>query len=296
MSDAVKDVFADWSLPLWLTLSILITAVIYLHGWYAIRRTRPERFNALRLASFLTGLGVLWLAIGSPLDGFADAMLSAHMFEHLLLMSVVPPLLLYGSPVVPLLRGIPAPLLRRIIGPLMRSTSLRWIAHWLVTPIVAWLAMNLTFLGWHIPAAYDFALEHENWHAVEHVCFLGTSILFWWCILRPWPAKVHGRNWGILIYLISADVVNTLLSAFLAFCGRPVYSYYLGHPNPFQISPADDQVLGAVIMWVLGSLVFLVPAVMIAYRLVESNEPSHFHASSVDRKKTGIGECVRTDA
>ena len=283
MSDAIHDVLADWSLPIWLTLSIVVTAIIYLNGWIAIRRTRPERFSGLRLASFMAGLATLWLAIGSPLDGFADAMLSAHMVEHLLLMSVVPPLLLYGWPVVPMLRGIPSALRRPIVNPFIRSSSLRRLGHWLVTPLVAWLAMNLTFLGWHIPAAYDFALEHENWHAVEHLCFLGTSIMFWWCILRPWPTQSRRNGWGILIYLISADVVNTVLSAFLAFCGRAVYPYYFSHPNPFGIGPEEDQVLGAVVMWVLGSFVFLVPGVVIAYRLVESGGHSRLYDSPVAR-------------
>jgi cytochrome c oxidase assembly factor CtaG len=268
MSDAARDIFADWSLPIWLTLSIVITAAIYLRGWLAIRKTRPEQFTDIRLASFLSGLSVLWLAIGSPMDGFADALLSAHMVEHLLLMSAVPPLLLYGLPVVPLLRGLPEPLRRGIVGPLLRVSALRHFGHWLVTPIVAWLLMNFTFLAWHVPAAYDFALEHENWHAVEHLCFLGTSILFWWCILWPWPAQTHRRNWGILIYLVAADVVNTMLSAFLAFCDRPVYRFYLDHPNPFHVDPTQDQVLGAAIMWVLGSLAFLAPAMVITLRLL----------------------------
>lgn len=275
MTDAIKAMVADWSLPICLTLSILVTGLIYLRGWYAIRKSRPAQIDARRLASFLAGLFILWLAIGSPLDGFADVMLSAHMFEHLLLMSVVPPLLLYGWPVVPLLRGVPDALRHPIIDPLIRSKPLSWLGHWLVTPLVAWMAMNLTFLGWHVPAAYDFALDHESWHAIEHLCFLGTSLLFWWCILRPWPAKQYRMSWGILIYLVSADVVNTILSAFLAFCGRPVYPYYLAHSNPFQLPPVDDQTLGAVIMWVFGSFAFLAPAVTIAYGLVESKQQLH---------------------
>jgi cytochrome c oxidase assembly factor CtaG len=99
------------------------------------------------------------------------------MIEHLLLMSVVPPLLLFGLPMVPLLRGLPGIVLRWI-APVMRSPALRRFGHWLITPLTAWLLMNTCFLGWHVPAAYDFALEHENWHAVEHICFLGSSILF----------------------------------------------------------------------------------------------------------------------
>lgn len=268
MSPAVSYILKEWSLPIWLTLSIAVTGIAYLRGWLAIRKTRPDQFHELRLISFFGGLAVLWLAIASPMDELADALLSAHMVEHLLLMSIVPPLLLYGLPVVPLLRGLPTWITVSIIGPLVRLQTLRGLRHWLVKPVVAWFAMNLTFLAWHIPSAYDFALEHEDWHAVEHLCFLGTSLLFWYCILLPWPAGTHRRTWGILIFLVAADVVNTLLSAFLAFCDRPVYRYYLDHPNPFQIDPLGDQVLGAVIMWVFGSFAFLIPSMVVTVRML----------------------------
>jgi putative membrane protein len=267
MNEATIAVFKEWTLPLWLTVSVIVMGLIYLRGWFAIRETRPEQFSGWRLFSFSSGLTILWLAIGSPMDGFADALLSAHMVEHLLIMSVVPPLLLCGLPAVPLLRGLPLGM-RGVLGPVIRSHTLRRMSHLLVTPIVAWLAMNLVLLGWHIPRAYDFALEHEYWHDVEHLCFLGTSLLFWHCVLRPWPAKKSQRGWGILLFLVSADVVNTLLSAFLAFCGRPVYRFYLEHANPFHVSPLEDQVLGAVAMWVLGSMAFLVPAVLITVKLL----------------------------
>jgi cytochrome c oxidase assembly factor CtaG len=268
MPDAIQEILKDWTFPVWLTLSMSLTAFVYLRGYLAIRKTRPALFTGARLASFLAGLIVLWLALGPPMDDFADALLSAHMVEHLLMMSAVPPLLLYGLPVVPMLRGLPVPVRRYVVSPLLRLSYLRAFGRWAVNPVVAWMAMNSTFLVWHIPSAYDFALRNEGWHVVEHLCFLVTALLFWWCILRPWPAAANGGNWGILIYLISADVVNTLLSAFLAFCNRPVYSYYADHVNPFGVSPLEDQVLGAAIMWVIGSLAFLIPAVVITVQLL----------------------------
>jgi putative membrane protein len=275
MSEAAQQIVAEWSVPIWLTAAIAITAALYLRGWLAIRQTRPHQFTGLRLGSFFVGLGVLWLAIGSPMDRFADVLLSAHMVEHLLLMSVAPPLLLYGLPVVPLLRGLSASAVRIVAAPMMRSLALRRFGHWLIRPIVAWLLMNASFLGWHVPSAYDFALEHENWHVVEHLCFFTSSILFWWCLIRPWPTKFQPPTWGILLYLVSADVVNTMLSAFLAFCDRPVYAFYLDHPNPFHLSPLQDQVLGAVIMWVFGSLAFLLSAMFLAVRLAGDSAHSH---------------------
>src|ERR1700727_235244 len=86
MSDATHDIFAEWRLPIWLTLSLVFTAAVYIRGWLAIRKTRPEQFTDIRALSFLSGLAVLWIAVGSPMDGFAYALLSAHMVEHLLLM------------------------------------------------------------------------------------------------------------------------------------------------------------------------------------------------------------------
>lgn len=268
MESASRAIFAEWSPPLFLTLSMLVVALIYVRGWFLIRKTRPLQFPTWRLLSFLGGIGTLWIAIASPMDGFADALLSAHMVEHLLLMSFVPPLVLLGQPVVPFLRGMPAVITRTIVGPLIRLRWLRKLGFWMMTPLIAWLAMNLAFLGWHVPAAYDFALENERWHDVEHICFLGTAILFWWPLIRPWPMHSKGIGWFMLPYLALADIVNTVLSAFLTFCDRPVYAYYLKGPNAFGIPPLTDQRAGAAAMWVVGSIVFLVPAVLIAFKLL----------------------------
>lgn len=272
MSDAVRRVFTEWTLPIWLTLSIALTGAIYLRGWLGLRRTRPAQFTGMRLFCFLSGLGLLWIVTGSPMDGFADALLTAHMTEHLMLMSAIPMLLLCGLPVVPLLRGLPAPVIRWVAGPLLRVTVLRRIVEWLVKPSVAFFAMNVVYLGWHVPVAYDFALENETWHGIEHLCFLFTSLLFWWTIFRPWPAEQRRNDWGVIVYLALSDIVMTLLSAFLAFCNQPVYAYYIDHPNPFHIPVLTDQVLGAVIMWVFGSFAYLAPAMILTVRML-SPEP-----------------------
>ena len=271
MAPEFQAILDDWSPPVFLTAMVILSAIVYARGWFAIRSTRPDLFPGWRLASFLLGLVTIWLALASPLDGFADALLSAHMVEHLLLMSFVPPLLLLGYPQVPLLRGLPRVLTVGLLGPLFRVKALRALGRFLTTPVVAWLAMNLVFLAWHVPSAYDFALEHERWHDFEHICFLGSSILFWWPLIRPWPTGARYPGWYMLPYLVGADIVNTVLSAFLAFCDRPVYDYYLTQPNRFHISPLSDQVVGAVIMWIIGSLVFLIPAVLVTVRLLQQD-------------------------
>jgi cytochrome c oxidase assembly factor CtaG len=271
-SAAWQAILDDWSLPVPLTTVLAFFALLYATGWVRIRRTRPRQFPAWRLVSFELGLLVFWGAVASPMDGLSDALLSAHMVEHLLIMSVVPPLVLLGAPIVPLLRGLPPWFTRVVLGPLLRRPWLRGFAQFLTAPLPAWLLMNITFLAWHAPAAYDFALESEFWHGVEHLCFFSTSLLFWGCLLRPWPASKQRLGWMVLPFLIGSDLVNTIVSASLAFCGRPVYQYYVNNPNPFGVSLLDDQVLGASIMWVCGSLIFLGPAMILTVRLLEGKK------------------------
>ncbi len=275
MPSATQAILDAWSPPFWLTVSVILVSAVYVRGWRAIRRTRPDYFTVERLACFVGGMVVLWLAIASPIDGFADTLLSAHMVQHFLLMSAVPPLVLLGAPVVPLLRGLPRGFVKVVLGPLIRQSWLRRVGHFLTDPVVAWLAFNTLFLVWHLPKAFDYALRNENVHDFEHICFLATALLFWWVILQPWPTGTRHNGWMILVYLLSADIVNSALSAFLAFCNRPVYQYYVLQPNPFHISALSDQIAGGVIMWVLNSTVFLVPAMLLTVRLAGiSNTPS----------------------
>jgi cytochrome c oxidase assembly factor CtaG len=128
--------------------------------------------------------------------------------------------------------------------------------------------MNVTYIGWHIPAAYEFALSSEGWHNLEHLCFFATSVMFWWPVIQPWPARAHSLCWGLIPYLLVSDIVNTALSAFLCFSGRILYPSYGAIPRPFGLNALNDQVAAGAFMWVFGSLVFLIPAVAITARLL----------------------------
>jgi cytochrome c oxidase assembly factor CtaG len=277
MSDAVADIVREWELPVWLTASIVLTGAVYVRGWFAIRRTRPRQFKSDQLGFFLSGLAILWVAIASPMDGFADRMLSAHMVEHLLLMSVIPPLVLLGLPTVPLLRGLPRPVLRSVAAPLIRIGALRRLGHWLTSPVVGCAAMSLAFLLWHVPAAYDFALENEFWHDVEHLSFLFTSILFWHSIISPWPTERGRHGWDVVACILAAEGVTSLLCGLLAFSGRPLYRFYFTTVNPLGISPLEDQALGAVVMWVVGSFPFLGAAMGLTVSLLSGGRRRFVH-------------------
>jgi len=128
--------------------------------------------------------------------------------------------------------------------------------------------MASAYIGWHIPRAYEFALASENWHNFEHACFFFTNLLFWWPVLRPWPSRFASSRWVLIPYLMLADVVNTAVSAMLCFSGRLLYPSYGLIARPFGLSALDDQAAAGAFMWVCGSMVFLIPAVIIVVQLL----------------------------
>jgi cytochrome c oxidase assembly factor CtaG/ferredoxin len=221
-----------------------------------------------RVLCFLGGLLVFWLALASPLDALGEFLLLAHMTQHLALMSIAPPLLVLGAPTVPLLRGLPRQWIRDDLSVWMSSPTVEKVRKLLMHPAFGWLSMNVAFIGWHVPAAYELALRSNGWHEVEHGCFFFTSVLFWWFVLQPWPSHSSRSRWWVLPYLVSADLVNTALSSFLAFCGRVVYPTYAEVPRLFGISSLDDQTAAGAEMWVIGSLIFLAPVAIITLRLL----------------------------
>jgi putative membrane protein len=262
----------SWSVPLWPTVCLVAGGLLYLRGWHRIRITRPELFPRWRAACFLGGLFSLWLAVASPDDTLDDILLTAHMAQHLILMSIAPPLLLLGAPAVPLLRALPRWALRQALGPLFRTAALRRLVRRLTSPVFAWFSMNLTYLAWHTPAAYELALASTSWHQVEHLCFLSTSLLFWFPVIQPWPSDARGSRWAMLPYLVGADLVNTAFSAFLTFAGRVVYPSYASAPRVLGISALGDQAAAGALMWVIGSILYLVPLAMIAFRLLSPQQ------------------------
>ena len=112
---------------------------------------------------FAGGLVALCLAIASPLDAFSSLLLSAHMVQHLLLMSVAPPLILLGAPLLPLLRGLPRKIARDGVAPFLIWPALRRIGNAVTNPLSCWIVMAGTLSAWHVPAAFDLALRSPGW-------------------------------------------------------------------------------------------------------------------------------------
>lgn len=264
----LRAFFSTWNFPPVVCSALVVVGIIYTVGFLRIRRTRPRIFESWRWWCFIGGLFALFIAVSSPLDTFDDRSLTVHMGQHFVLMSVAPPLIVFGAPVVPLLRGLPRMFVRPVLGPLIRMRWLRGFFHELVRPRWAWLLMNLSYVCWHVPAAYNATLANETIHNCEHACFFFTNVLFWWPIILPWPSRFRGSRWVLVPYLMLADIVNTGVSGMLVFSGRVLYPSYALQKPMFGLTPLADQAAAGSFMWVFGSIAFLVPIFIITYRLL----------------------------
>ncbi|MED5263061.1 MAG: cytochrome c oxidase assembly protein, partial [Myxococcota bacterium] len=276
MRGSVFDaVLADWSPDPLVYIAAGIASLFYIRGWWILHRRVPERFGQARLVSFMAGQAALLLAIGSPLDAFADLLLQAHMAQHWLLMMVAPPLLWLGAPQVAILRGLPPSWRKEGLGPFLAWPPLQQLGRFLGHPVTAWSFFVVASWAWHAPALYELALSSETWHQVEHVFFLSGALLFWWPVVQPWPSHPVWPRWALIPYLVLAAVQNTILASLFAFSSRLFYPHYATVPRVFDLSPLDDQRAAGALLWVASALVLLPAASILVVRALA---PRTLHA------------------
>jgi len=229
-------------------------------------RWRPEPLQA---ASFFAALLTIVIALDSPIDVYADKLFWVHMLQHILLLTVAPPLFLLGRPWPRMWRALP-------LGP--RTQVARTVAHarWaspiraLARPLPAWILFTATLLAWHIPAAYDATLTSGTVHAVEHAMFFFTGLLFWARVIDPGPLRPR-LVWPMRIaYAAGAMVVGWALAITLVIVPHPIYGYYAALVSrPGGISALTDQQIAAGVMWVPGSLAYTITFIIGFYRWLE---------------------------
>ena len=269
MDPVAAAVLASWTLDLKLVCVLLAVAALYLRGWLRLRIELPRKYTPGKLIAFSAGLLAVLLALASPVDTFGTLLLQAHMIQHLLLIMLAPSLLLLGQPVLPLFRGLPRWVFKDALGPFLGWRELKQVGRAMVHPIVSWFALAAAIIVWHLPRLYELGLHSQAWHRAEHACFFWAAVAFWWPVIGVWPSHPAWPRWAMIPYLVAADLVNTGLSAVLCFSDHVIYSTYQLAPRLWGISALNDQAAAGAIMWVPGSIAFLVPAVILGMRALE---------------------------
>jgi putative membrane protein len=245
---ALSGFARQWSPEVWPLVVAGIALALFLQGFIRLRRRgRPDCASWGRLGMFVAGVAVSVLPLVSPMDPLSDDyLLSVHMLEHVLLGDAGPALMVCAvrGPLVMFL--LPPWLLR----PLARSGAIRRLLG-LVTRPAASLSMWAIVMGfWHVPAAYDYTLDHKTVHDIEHATFALVGLLVWVGLIDP---ARHGRL-GVphrLVYALVLFAFGQVLADVLLLSFHPLYGSYANQPARVAgISPLLDQRLAGAVMMV----------------------------------------------
>jgi putative membrane protein len=271
----------------WVSVALILAAFLYLRRWIGIRRQSHGNVEGWRAGSFVSGLLFIWIATASPLAAFDHEMLTAHMIQHLLLMTFAPPLILLGIPRKPLAHGLLQRFLKTIGRPL-RSEPIKQLASALTHPAFCWLAAAATLIVWHIPSVFMLGLRSPMGHRVEQATFLASGLLFWSPVVRPWPKSLKWPESSILLYLFLATLPCDILSGFLVFCDRVVYPVFLSSPRFFGFSALEDQQCAGALMWTCVTLVYLIAGSIFAARLLSPHRSEYLANPQFDSQTIAI--------
>jgi len=252
---------------LWVPLAI--SGVWYAVGFMRLYR-RAGALNRLLLRNgvlFTLGWLTLVASLVSPLHELGEVSFTAHMTEHELLMLVAAPLMALSRPIAIFLWACPDGIRRGLV----RACNLSTISHvWklISDPIVATGLQICALWAWHMPSLFDLALRSESWHAIQHLSFLLSALLFWWSLTRG-THRVNRREIAAVCLFVTS-LASAALGALMAISASPWYAGYaaLGLRGllPGGLTAAEDQQLAGLIMWIPGGLVHFVAALVFAYR------------------------------
>jgi putative membrane protein len=211
---------------------------------------------------YVSGLLVMFLTLNGPLHDLSDYYLfSAHMVQHLSLTLVVPPLLVLGTPGWMLRPALKVPWVNR------------W-AHRLTGARAAFMIFNVILAAWHLPPLYNLAMADHNVHVVEHLMFLVSATLMWWPLTSQLPELPRLAYPGQMLYCFLMTIPMSVVAFCITLADHLLYPAYAAVPRIWGITPMMDQAAGGLIMWVPGTLFFLVVLSAVFFKWVGADSDS----------------------
>jgi putative membrane protein len=275
------------------TLILVFTALVYLKGSLSVRALKAP--SAWRAFSFLAGLFLIWIAVASPIAALDHELLTVHMLQHLLLMTLAPPLIWLGAPVGYLLHSSPQRFVGSLRAQLSKSRMATKFAKALGRPEFAWLAACAALVGWHIPTFFALGMQSVSWHLFEDVSFLVTGLMFWRPVVQALGGESrHGLS--MILYLFFATLPCDILSGFLVFSDRVVYPIYFSSSHLLGFSPLMDQQCAAALMWTCVTVVYLLAGAILTMRLLSPQDLREVGLMQQKLSNSGISRVHRADA
>lgn len=208
------------------------------YGWAAYVENR-------QVMMFSLGVLVLFVVLTSPIHHLSDNFLfSAHMVQHMLMILLIPPLLLAGTP-------------GWLLRPLIRQPQVLAVGRFLTHPVIALLLFSFVLSVWHLPDLYDLTLRNHGAHILEHLLFISTAVIMWWPVLSPMPELPRANPPIQMLYLFFLSLPPGFIGAAITFSPDILYEWYGTVPRLWGISALADQQIGGLIMKIPGALTFL---------------------------------------
>jgi len=256
---AVAIAHTGEALSLWeprpvLTALIVATALLYARGVIALWQKAGigHGVRVTHVVRFAIGWLTLAVVLLSPFDTLADGSFALHMVQHEALIVVAAPLLALSRPLEAWAWGLP-PRAARALAIAVRAAAMRRFWSSLTDPVHAWCLHALALWVWHIPSLFEAALAHESLHVLQHASFLGTALAFWWALS---PRNGAAPDATAIACLFTTMLHTSALGALLTISPSAWYGYK--GPATLGLSALEDQQLGGLVMWVPGSLPYLV--------------------------------------
>lgn len=237
-------------------------------GWYAFgvaRAMKEGRAAALSpggTIAFAGGIAVVLLALQSPIDVVSEDLFSVHMVQHLLLMLVAPPLFVCSDCLLMFLRAL-APRERKLVARVWVSAKIGRGYHFIMHPIPVWLLTCGTFVFWHAPGPYQWAIENNAIHILEHLSFFATSLMFWTLVLPIHNRRPRLDHGAALLLVIATAVLSGLPGALMIFAPRPLYPAHAAGAARWGLTLMEDQQLAGLLMWIPAGTVYVAAAAWI---------------------------------
>ena len=245
--------WGSWSFVPLLWIGLVAAGAWYISMLRRVRRITGKPVGPGHWIFYWSGLAVLLIALGSPLNTMAvHWLLMAHMIQHTLLSDIAPPLIILGlrAPVLPL--GMPRTMLKRLAN----SGVLGRVWDVATKPWVALPVWSATLIFWSIPTIFDFTVRHQLLHNFEHVTLFYTGFALWWLIVTPLPSERREPGMARLLYVGFSRGASALICLPLTFLSTTLYPLYVGFPRGYGISPITDQRLAGASMCFIEFLVF----------------------------------------
>jgi putative copper resistance protein D len=256
------------------TLGVLAAA--YLAAALRVRRQHRRRpWTVARTLAFVAGLAVIAVAVQSGAGVYDDALFSVHMVQHVMLIMVAPPLLVWGRPITLLMHAVGNPVhswVKRVV----RSPAVAALT-W---PPAAAVGYAVVVAGTHTPPVMDFVVRNQAAHDAEHVLYLLSGYLFFLLIVGSEPIRWRVPMVARYAMLLVAMQVDTVVGVVFMVAGHELFPAYSHPPWPSGPDPLSDLRLGGMVMWMGSDIVMVMIAMILAAGIVR--RPAH-RAGAGDR-------------